>query len=195
MIIKSIKTSLSISLFIGISMGCETAVTTKSADNPGYSAEVEARIDRVINNLQVGTEFDNVYESKSLTSQMEKYHTPGVSIAVINEGTVEWARGFGKSDVESGAPVDIHTLFEAGSVSKPIFAMAVMKLKEKRVLDLDKDVNEYLRSWKVPKNGDWQPKISLRQLLSHTAGLTVHGFPGYLKSEPIPTVPQILNGE
>ena len=195
MIIKSIKTSLSISLFIGISMGCETAVTTKSADNPGYSAEVEARIDRVINNLQVGTEFDNVYESKSLTSQMEKYHTPGVSIAVINEGTVEWARGFGKRDVESGAPVDIHTLFEAGSVSKPIFAMAVMKLKEKGVLDLDEDVNEYLRSWKVPKNGDWQPKISLRQLLSHTAGLTVHGFPGYLKSEPIPTVPQILNGE
>jgi len=90
--------------------------------------------------------------------------------------------------------VDIQTLFEAGSVSKPIFTLAVMRLKEKGILNLDTDVNEYLTSWKVPKNGDWQPRITLRQILSHTAGLSVHGFLGYLNTEPIPTIPEILDG-
>jgi len=70
----------------------------------------------------------------------------------------------------------------------------VMKLKQEGKIDLDKDVNQYLKSWKVPANGDWQPVLTLRQLLSHTAGLTVHGFPGYQKSEKIPTVPEVLSG-
>ncbi len=179
-------------------ISCDTRpakVDAGEADNPQYSSEIEEKIDRIINNLQMETAVNKLYDSRSLMDQLEHYHTPGVSIAVINEGKIEWARGFGKRDLASDAPMDIHTLFEAGSVSKPVFAMTVMRLKEKGILDLDKDVNEYLESWKVPKNGDWQPKISLRQLLSHTAGLTVHGFPGYLKSEPIPTVPQILSGD
>jgi CubicO group peptidase (beta-lactamase class C family) len=164
-------------------------------NNPVFSSNIENRIENVIVNLQVETAIENVFESKSLEEQMRNYNTPGVSIAVINDGKIEWARGFGKRDLEFNAPVDIITLFEAGSVSKPVFALAVMRLQEKGVLDLDKDVNDYLESWKIPRNGDWQPKISLRQLLSHTAGMTVHGFPGYLKSETIPSVPQILNGE
>lgn len=177
-------------------IGCNPAnkTTDQSADNPNFSADIEVRIEKVINNLQVKTSIDGVNDSKPLAEQMKYYHTPGVSIAVINEGRIEWARGFGKRDLTSDSNVDVQTLFQAGSVSKPIFALAVMRLKEKGVLDLDKDVNEYLKSWKIPANGDWQPKITLRQLLSHTAGLTVHGFPGYLKSEPIPTIPQILNG-
>ena len=193
---KSFKITIVVSLLL---FGChtvnESTVTSKAADNPGYPPAVEKRIERIINNLQAQTALQGVNESKSLTEQMEHYHTPGISIAVINEGKIEWARGFGKADLSNGALVDVHTLFEAGSVSKPIFALTVMKLKEKGMLDLDTDVNEYLKSWKVPKNQDWQPKITLRQLLSHTAGLTVHGFPGYLKTEPVPTVPQILNGD
>jgi CubicO group peptidase (beta-lactamase class C family) len=86
------------------------------------------------------------------------------------------------------------TLFEAGSISKPIFALAVMRLVQEGKLDLDKDVNEYLTSWKVPSNGSWQPHITLRQLLSHSAGMTVHGFPGYLRSEKLPSVLEILDG-
>jgi CubicO group peptidase (beta-lactamase class C family) len=70
-----------------------------------------------------------------------------------------------------------------------------MRLKEKGLIDLDTHVNNYLSSWKIPSNEDWQPKVTLRQLLSHTAGLTVHGFPGYMTSEPLPTLPQILDGQ
>ncbi|MBK8551856.1 MAG: beta-lactamase family protein [Ignavibacteria bacterium] len=83
----------------------------------------------------------------------------------------------------------------AGSVSKPVFALGVMRLKEAGLADLDKDVNEYLTSWKVPPFNGVQPDISLRQLLSHTAGMTVHGFEGYQRTETIPTVQQILDGK
>jgi CubicO group peptidase (beta-lactamase class C family) len=164
-------------------------------NNPIYNSEVEDRIERVLNNLQVATEVDGNFESKTLEERMAFYHTPAVSIAIVNNGKIEWARGFGKSDLESNTSTDIETMFQAASVSKPIFALAIMKLKEKGIIDLDKDVNTYLTSWQIPKNGDWQPKITLRHLLSHTAGLTVHGFLGYTNSETLPTIQQILNGE
>jgi CubicO group peptidase (beta-lactamase class C family) len=177
-----------------IIVSCTEKKETKS-NNPVYSTDIENRIKNITSNLQVESGFENVYETKTLTEQLKYYHTPGLSIAVINDGKIEWARGFGIANETTGDPVNVNTLFEAGSVSKPIFALGVMRLKEQGKVDLDKDVNEYLKSWKVPANKDWQPKITLRQLLSHTAGLTIHGFPGYLKTEAIPTVPQILNGE
>src|SRR5262249_27708993 len=86
------------------------------------------------------------------------------------------------------------TLFQAGSVSKPIFALAVMRLAQEGKVDLDEDVNRYLISWKVPANGSWQPRITLRQLLSHSGGMTVHGFPGYASDEKVPSVLDILDG-
>ncbi|MEO6694106.1 MAG: serine hydrolase domain-containing protein [Ignavibacteria bacterium] len=167
----------------------------KTDHNPRYINGIEDRIDRVIGNLQVKSDIDGVYESKGLNERLKFYHTPGVSIAVINDGKLEWAKGFGIRNNISNDPVDASTMFMAGSVSKPIFALAVMRLKEKGIVDLDKDVNEYLKSWKVPPVNEWQPKISLRQLLSHTAGMTVGGFEGYLRTDPVPTLPQILNGE
>ena len=111
----------------------------KLGNNPEYSQEVEARIERITNNLQVETTVEGTYKSKSLYDQMKNYHTPGVSIAVINNGRVEWARGFGKRDLSSGDPVDVKTLFEAGSVSKPVFALTVLRLKEKGIINLDED--------------------------------------------------------
>ena len=167
---------------------------SKSVNNPRYSTEVEDRIARVTGQLQAATTVRNVYRSSTLSDRLRYYQTPGLSIAVINEGKIEWARGFGIRN-EQGDSVDTETLFEAGSVSKPVFALTVMRLKEQGVVDLDKDVNEYLKSWKIPPSGNWQPSITLRMLLSHTAGLTVHGFPGYLKSEPVPSIPQLLSGE
>jgi CubicO group peptidase (beta-lactamase class C family) len=87
------------------------------------------------------------------------------------------------------------TLFQAGSISKPIFALAVMRLAEQSSLDLDEDVNRYLASWKVPPNGSWQPRVTLRQILSHSAGFTVHGFPGYGAEGVVASVVHVLNGE
>jgi CubicO group peptidase (beta-lactamase class C family) len=168
-----------------------------SAQTAGANAgaEVEARIDRVINGLLPETDIANRYGPKaSLKERMAHYHTPGVSIAVVNDGRVEWARGFGVKEWGQPEPVTDETIFQAGSISKPIFAMAVMRLVQGGKLDLDQDVNRYLKSWKVPANESWQPRVTLRQLLSHTAGVTVHGFPGYARSEKIPTVVEVLDG-
>ena len=157
---------------------------------------VERRIERVVNHLLPQTAFEGRYGSpESLHERLARHHTPGVSIAVINNFEIEWARGFGKCEAGRPAEVTPTTLFQAGSISKPVFALAVMYLVQEGRLDLDEDINVYLKSWRVPANEGWQPRITLRQLLSHSAGLTVQGFPGYQSSEPIPTVPQILDGE
>src|SRR5262249_20669723 len=139
--------------------------------------------------------FRNQYGPKAtLKERMAYYHTPGVSLAVINNSRIEWARGFGLREWGKSDPVTETTLFQAGSVSKPGVALAVLRLVEEGKLDLDEDVNRYLTSWKVPANGTWPPRLTLRQLLSHTAGLTVSGFPGYQVTEPIPPVTEVLRG-
>ena len=193
---KQIATSLSTVLLIFCAFlfySCEEKPTIQSSGS-NYSREVEERIARVMSNLQVETDIQNKFRADTLARRMQYFHTPGISVAVINDGKLEWARGFGYKDADSSERVDVHTLFEAGSVSKPVFALAVMKLKQDGVIDLDKDVNEYLKSWKLPANHNWQPVVTLRQLLSHTAGTTVHGFPGYMTSENIPSVQQVLDG-
>jgi CubicO group peptidase (beta-lactamase class C family) len=125
---------------------------------------------------------------------MEQCGIPGVGLAVVADGRLEWAGGFGVADAERGDPVTEHTLFQAGSISKPIAAACALRLVADGVLALDEDVNERLTSWRVPPTGDWQPCVTLRQLLSHTAGLTVHGFPGYPRDEPAPGLVDVLDG-
>lgn len=168
-----------------------------NSSTPQTTDEIERRIERVINGLLPSTGFKNQnrYGPKAmLKDRMAHYHTPGVSIAVVNNYKVEWARGFGVREQGKREPVTETTLFQAASISKPMFALAVMRLVEEGKLDLDEDVNRYLSSWKVPPNGAWQPRITLRQILSHSAGLTVHGFPGYRTTESLPSVIDVLNG-
>ncbi|OFV88654.1 MAG: hypothetical protein A2V74_00360 [Acidobacteria bacterium RBG_16_70_10] len=155
--------------------------------------EVEARVERVVSGLLPETAFRNRWGAPArLADRMAHYHTAGLSIAVVNEGRIEWARGFGVA--EAGTPVTERTLFQAGSISKPVFALAVVRLAQQGRLSLDEDVGRYLKSWTVPASGGFQPRITLRQLLTHSAGLTVHGFPGYATTETLPTVVQVLDG-
>ncbi len=126
---------------------------------------------------------------------MEALRVPGVSIAVIHNGEIAWARGFGVTRL-GGDPVTPDTLFQAGSISKPVAAAGVLALVQSGKLGLDTDVNEYLTSWKVTANSFTEgAKITLRQLLTHTAGMTVHGFPGYASDADVPTLVQVLNGQ
>jgi CubicO group peptidase (beta-lactamase class C family) len=130
-----------------------------------------------------------------LADRMAALHVPGVSIAVIHDGKIEWARGFGVTRI-GGPPVTSETLFQAASISKPVTAMAVLRLAESGKLNLDADVNQYLKTWKVPANTFTEKtKVTLRELLSHTAGTTVHGFPGYASDASRPSAVQVLNGE
>ncbi|HEY5535310.1 MAG TPA: serine hydrolase domain-containing protein [Ignavibacteria bacterium] len=163
--------------------------------NPQYSQEIESKIKRITENLKVGDQFGNTYKNATLEERLANYKIPGISIAVIDNGEIKWARGFGYKDVSTKEPVTQNTLFQAASISKVLTAIAFMKLKEKNEIDLDIDVNSYLKSWKIPSNNGWLPKVTLRQLLSHTAGMTVSGFGGYSIHDSIPTTVQILNGE
>ena len=131
-----------------------------------------------------------------LKKLMELYHVPGLSIAVIDNFQIAWVKAFGVIESGSATPVTPTTLFQAGSISKPVAAAGALYLVEAGKLALDENVNEKLKTWKVPDNEFTKnQKVTLRRLMSHTAGLTVHGFPGYDVDAPLPTLVQILNGE
>lgn len=131
----------------------------------------------------------------TLTQRMTDLHVPAVSIAVIHNGSIEWAQGFGVMKTGGGAVTE-DTLFQAGSISKPVAAMAALRQVQLNKLSLDADVNSELVSWKVPESSAANGKpVTLRELLTHTAGMTVHGFPGYAANEAVPTLIQVLNGE
>jgi len=132
----------------------------------------------------------------SIAEQMKREKVPGVSVAFFENGEIVWTRGYGYADVEKKTPVTADTLFQAASISKPVAALAAMHLVEQGTLALDENVNDKLKSWKVPDNEFTKTeKVTLRRLVTHSAGLTVHGFPGYAADETIPTVVQVLNGE
>ncbi len=132
----------------------------------------------------------------TLKEFMQKYNIPGLSVAVIDNYKIAWAKGFGVTVPGGSEPVIPTTLFQAGSISKPVAATGALWLVERGKLTLDEDVNNKLKSWKVPENEFTRTeKVTLRRLMSHTAGLTVHGFPGYAAGKLAPTLVQILNGE
>jgi CubicO group peptidase (beta-lactamase class C family) len=157
--------------------------------------EVQRHIERVISCLQPKVVVkDDPHFCATLSERMTALHVPGVSIFVIHEGS-SWGRGFGVTQL-GGKPVSPDTLFQAGSISKPVAAMAALHLVQEKKLTLDADVNSELTTWKLPTSPAAQGKIvTLRELLTHTAGLTVHGFPGYAANEPVPALVQVLNGE
>ena len=130
----------------------------------------------------------------SLAEAMERRRIPGVALAVIADGRVDWAGGFGIRNADRPEPVTEDTIFQAGSISKPVAALCGLRLVAEGRLDLDQDVNERLTSWLLPPIGSWQPRVTLRQLLSHTAGLTIHGFPGYRRDESAPDLVGVLEG-
>jgi CubicO group peptidase (beta-lactamase class C family) len=130
----------------------------------------------------------------TLAEQMAELHVSGVSIAVEHNGVLEWAQGFGVVQF-GGRPVTPSTLFQAGSISKPLAAMAALHLVQEGKLSLDRDINTQLTSWKVPLSSAAPGAVvTLRELLTHTAGFTVHGFPGYAAGAPVPTLVQVLDG-
>lgn len=159
-----------------------------------YSQEIQNRIKSVENNLRPWTKIKGKPDW-TLAERMKHYHVNGISIVVIKDFKIDWAKGYGLADSLAGRPVTTGTLFQAGSISKSINGLGVLSLVQNGRLDLDKDINEYLQSWKFPYDSQAKgKKISLANLLSHTAGLSGHGFPGYEIGDTIPSIIEILNG-
>lgn len=134
-------------------------------------------------------------DTRTLAERMAELKVRGVSIAFIEDGRVKWTRAYGETTAGTGQAVTPDTLFQAASMSKALAAAAALRLVEQRKLDLDSDINSYLKSWQVPASPYTAvQKVTLRRLLSHTAGLTVSGFPGYAADRAVPTTVQILDG-
>ena len=125
---------------------------------------------------------------------MAALHVPGVGIAVIHKGQIDWSHSYGLA--RPGAPVTADTLFQAASISKPVTAITTLALAQQKLVDLDIDVDTYLHDWKIPRDADAAGRpITLRELLDHTAGVSVHGFAGYAPDAALPTLDQILTGQ
>lgn len=132
----------------------------------------------------------------SLSERMSHYRVPGVAVAILRDGKVVSSRGYGVRDSVSREPIDAQTLFSTGSVSKVVTAATTLRLNAAGKLDLDRNVNDYLKQWRVPADPKWpDARVTLRLLMSHTGGFNVHGFPDLQPGEPLPSLLQTLNGQ
>jgi len=137
------------------------------------------------------------FDALTLQEVMNRFHIPGISLAIIQDFRIHWAKSYGIADLETGRAVDNTTLFQAGSVSKPVSCMALLRLVQDGRFSLDDDINDLLASWKVPEGAfTAERRVTARTLASHTSGLgDGFGFPGYKPTASLPTTVQILDGQ
>ena len=158
---------------------------------------LEDKIRRIEDGLQPNLQIqgDSIPEY-NIEDRMRELGIPGVSIAMLVNSKIEWAKGYGMADSSENRKVTTETMFLAGSISKPVTAIRAHQLAEMGVISLDSNVNNYLTSWKLPDNEFTKiEKVTTRRILNHTAGLTVWGFPGYDKGDTIPSVIEVLDGK
>jgi len=182
---------------LSILAGSFLLIGAHASPNPEAApAEVEQRIERVERGLlPAAVPAGTTGLGERLTERLKHYRVPGLSVAVVNNGQVEWARGYGVVESGKRARVTPDTLFQAGSISQVVAALGALKLVQQGRLTLDEDVNRKLVTWKVPENAYTRAdKVTLRRLLTHTAGLTVHGFTPCRPELPVPTLFDTLEG-
>lgn len=161
-----------------------------------FSKEVQEKINKVENSLSPTTIYGDTIPRGNIEMRMKETKTKGLSIAVINNYTIEWAKGYGWADEGEQRKVSTDTRFQAASISKSLNSMGIFKLIEQGKLDPEADINNYLTSWKFPYDSlSKNKKITTYNLLSHTAGLSIHGFPGYKADDKLPTVAEVLDGK
>lgn len=167
-----------------------------SASGAVPASTLQARISRVEQGLSTRIVVKGSPERRMTLEQRMAFHrVPAVSIALIDQGRIAWARAYGVADAASRRPATTTTLFQAGSISKPLSALGALRLVEQGRLSLDADANGQLASWKIPQNAFTRAgTINLRRLLNHSAGVTVHGYDGYAPGQPLPTLVQVLDG-
>ncbi len=157
-------------------------------------------ISRIENGLQSNVRIqygDSIHIKKfNIEERMKELNIPGVSIAVLYKGKIQWAKGYGLANVSQNRKVTTETLFQAGSISKPIAGTRILQLFENGIIDLDTNVNNYLQRWEVTENEfTVKEKVTPRRLLNHSASLAVRGFPGYSVNDTVPDVLGVLKGE
>ncbi len=180
-------------LLAGGCPGDDAVEARRRASEGGVTTpEQVAAVEAAIRSLR--DEMGGILEA-TLAERMARYHTPGVQVAVVNGGVVEWAEAFGTYDQDAGSPMLRWSRLQAGSISKPTTALALLKLVEAGLVDLDAPLNDSLTSWRIPDNDFTEAEpVTLRRVLSHTAGINLSGFFGYAPPRPVPTLLQVLDG-
>ncbi len=185
---------LCLALVVSCAPTLHPSATSLPAPSPTVDTDTARHIDHIEHGLFTGTRIAGE-QGHSLTERMKARHVRGFSMAVIRNFQIAWARAYGVADVDDGRVATETTLFQAGSISKPVTATAAMKLVQDGKLPLDLNINSVLTSWHLPDNDLTRATpVTLRMLLSHTGGTTVHGFDGYVAGTPLPTLIQLLDG-
>ncbi len=192
--IKYIFFTASTLVFITLFAAGQTKKSGSGNQKKSLKSEVSERIRQVENNL---TPFVPVkgFQSWNIFDRMNYYNVPGVSVAVIKDFKIDWAKGYGVADVSKNAPVTTETMFSAGSISKFVAAVTAFSLIQDGKINLDAPVNNYLSSWKISEN-DYTRRtpITLRMLLSHTAGTSQTSYFGFTPDQKLPTIIEVLSG-
>ena len=191
--------STSIRSFMNLSKTGFMALVCSSLLAVANAQQSNVKIQQVEQHLTPTVDFvfaDSAKQQYTLSERMSYYGVPSVSIAVIDNGKVAWTKAYGLADVSTGRKVDANTLYQAASLSKTVNAALILKLVQQGKLALDQDVRAYLKTWTFPDSDLSRGRpITLRALLSHTAGINLHGFRGYDRQATLPGINAILNGQ
>jgi CubicO group peptidase (beta-lactamase class C family) len=195
--VRRLSVSMKVLGIITVLLLTDTTLAPLASDKPTNATETDARVEKIMNGLLPAAMIKGQpIPRMTLAERMKYYNVPEVSVAFFRNGRVDWARGYGFADKTIKKSVTADTLFQAASISKSVTAFAALRLVQQGKLSLDEDVNLRLVSWKVPDNEFTKTeKVTLRRLLSHTAGTTVPSLGGYKTGEYMPTTVQVLNGE
>jgi CubicO group peptidase (beta-lactamase class C family) len=160
----------------------------------GQTMQLQEKISQVENNLIPYVPVKG-FKGWNIIDRMKYYKVPGLSIAVIKDYKIDWAKGYGLADTLKNRPVTTETMFSAGSISKFLMAVTALKMVDNGQIELEQPINNYLTSWKIAEN-DFTKKtpITLRMLLSHTAGTSQTSYFGFTPTEPLPTIVDVLSG-
>ena len=153
------------------------------------------RRSRVENSLSLAVSFEGEDNAQSVSERMSRYKVPGLSFALINDGEIEWAAGYGVKETGTSSPVSNQTLFQAASIAKPVVSVAALRMRDAGLIDLDENIQTYLSEYVIP-DGEQTPAnpVTFRNLLSHAAGVTPGGYLGYERGEAYPTDLQTVSG-
>lgn len=184
---------LTLLFLIGV-FGCTNQ--NSKQDNKNNSITENKRIENIRNNLVPTHYLKGSENKKSIFQMMEEDKIPGISIAFIDSGRISWQKNYGYANLQDSLLVTKATLFNGASLSKPVTAMAALKLADKNKIDLNEDVNKYLKDWKIPDSKFTEKeKVTLKRLIGHTSGIDNHLWSSYFPGENVPTLIQMLAGE
>ena len=158
-------------------------------------SDASARKQRVERSLLPRVAFVGETKRVSVETRMAEHKTPAFSVAVIRNGALDWSAAWERLQAD-GASAHCDSLFQAGSLAKPATVLATLRMQQQGLVDLDADIETYLSSWHLPAGRQTSTNpVTLRNLFTHTAGITPGGYDGYAQGQPIPSDPQTASAE